>query len=393
MKFQQVTSPVAAKGVEDTALYRYNRLVCLNDVGNDPGRYGASSQALHQANAERARSWPHTMLATSTHDTKRSEDVRARIAVLSELPDLWKLHLARWGRLNRSKRRQLGEDPAPDRQDEYLLYQTLIGVWSPAEDTAALTERLQAYAVKAAREAKRSTSWIAPNAEYEKALADFIGELLADPERSAFLKDFGALAATVAFFGRINSLALTVLKITSPGIPDFYQGTELPALTLVDPDNRRRVDFAGAAQHLDAVERLQGAERVDKLYVIRKLLQLRREDPDLFAAGDYQALQVDGARKDHALAFARTYQGRSCVVIVPRWTAKLMDAVNQLPIGGRVWADTRVAVGSITLAPRMRDVLTDRELTIEGAEGERTLSVADALAELPVAVLVGQASA
>ena len=136
MKFQQVTSPVAAKGVEDTALYRYNRLVCLNDVGNDPGRFGTSSAALHQANAERARAWPHTMLATSTHDTKRSEDVRARIAVLSELPDLWKLHVARWTRLNRSKRRQVGEDPAPDRQDEYLLYQTLIGVWSPTEDAA-----------------------------------------------------------------------------------------------------------------------------------------------------------------------------------------------------------------------------------------------------------------
>ena len=174
MKFQQVTSPVAAKGVEDTALYRYNRLVCLNEVGNDPGRFGTSSAALHQANAERARAWPHSMLATSTHDTKRSEDVRARIAVLSELPDLWKLHLARWTRLNRSKRRQVGDDPAPDREDEYLLYQTLIGVWSPTEDAGALTERLQAYAVKAAREAKRSTSWIAPNAEYEKALGDFI---------------------------------------------------------------------------------------------------------------------------------------------------------------------------------------------------------------------------
>jgi (1->4)-alpha-D-glucan 1-alpha-D-glucosylmutase len=393
MKFQQVTSPVAAKGVEDTALYRYNRLVCLNDVGNDPGRYGASSQALHQANAERARSWPHTMLATSTHDTKRSEDVRARIAVLSEIPDQWKLHLARWTRLNRSKRRQIGEDPVPDRQDEYLLYQTLIGIWSPTEDTAALTERLQAYAVKAAREAKRSTSWIAPNTEYEKALADFIGELLADPERSAFLKDFGALAETVTFFGRINSLALTVLKIASPGIPDFYQGTERPALTLVDPDNRRRVEFTAAAQHLDAVERLEGSARVDKLYVIRKLLQLRREDPELFAAGDYQALQVDGARKDHVFAFARTHQGRSCVVIVPRWTAKLMDAVNELPIGGRVWADTAVALGNGTQAPRMRDVLTDREVGIDGAGSERTLSVADALAELPVAVLVGQAKA
>ena len=261
MKFQQVTSPVAAKGVEDTALYRYNRLVCLNEVGNDPGRYGTSSTALHQANAERARAWPHTMLATSTHDTKRSEDVRARIAVLSEIPDLWKRHLARWTRLNRGKRRQLGDDPVPDRQDEYLLYQTLLGVWSPAENAASLTERLQAYAVKAAREAKRSTSWISPNGDYEKALGDFIAELLGDPERSAFLKDFGTLAETVAFFGRINSLVLTVLKVTSPGVPDFYQGTELPALTLVDPDNRHRVDFEAAVQRLDTVERVQGAPR------------------------------------------------------------------------------------------------------------------------------------
>ncbi|MGH8236031.1 MAG: malto-oligosyltrehalose synthase [Steroidobacteraceae bacterium] len=395
MKFQQVTSPVAAKGVEDTALYRYNRLVCLNDVGNDPGRFGTSSAALHQANAERARAWPHAMLATSTHDTKRSEDVRARIAVLSELPDLWKLHVARWTRLNRSKRRQVGEDPAPDRQDEYLFYQTLIGVWSPTEDAAALTGRLQAYAVKAAREAKRSTSWIAPHAEYEKALGDFIAELLADPQRSAFLKDFRTLAQTVAFFGRINSLAQTVLKIASPGMPDFYQGTELPALTLVDPDNRRRVDFDAAAQHLAAVERLQGSPRellweqegvASKLYVIRKLLQLRRDDPELFAQGDYQALQVDGARKEHVFAFARTYEGRSCIVIVPRWSAKLMDAVNELPLGDQVWAGTRIAVGS-TVATRLTDVFAGREVATEGEQGERTLSVAEVFAEFPVAAL------
>jgi (1->4)-alpha-D-glucan 1-alpha-D-glucosylmutase len=388
MKFQQVTSPVAAKGVEDTALYRYNRLVCLNDVGNDPGRFGTSSAALHQANAERARAWPHTMLATSTHDTKRSEDVRARIAVLSELPDLWKLHLARWTRLNRSKRRQIGDDPAPDRDDEYLLYQTLLGVWSPDEDPAVLTERLQAYVVKAAREAKRSTSWITPNAEYEKALCDFVSELLADPERSAFMKDFRALATTVAFFGRINSLVQTVLKITAPGMPDFYQGTELTALTLVDPDNRRRVDFDAAAAHLDVIERLQGSPRgllweqegaASKLYVIRKLLQLRRADPELFARGDYQALQADGARKEHAFAFARAHEGRSCIVIVPRWTAKLMDAVNELPLGEQVWADTRIS----TSATRMRDVLTEREIATNGA-----VAVASVFAEFPVAVLV-----
>ncbi len=395
MKFQQVTSPVAAKGVEDTAMYRYNRLVCLNEVGNDPGRFGSSSAALHQANAERARAWPNTMLATSTHDTKRSEDVRARIAVLSELPDLWKLHLARWTRLNRSKRRQIGEDPVPDREDEYLLYQTLIGVWSPTEDPAALTERLQAYAVKAAREAKRSTSWIAPNADYEKALSDFIAELLADPERSAFLKDFRTLAATVAFFGRINSLVQTVLKIAAPGVPDFYQGTELTALTLVDPDNRRRVDFDVATRHLDTVERLSGSPRdllwnqdgvASKLYVIRKLLQLRRDDPESFAKGDYQALQVDGARKDHVFAFSRTYEGRSCIVIVPRWTAKLMDGVTELPLGEEVWADTSIALGS-TAAAGMTEIFSRREITIEGEQTARTVRISQVFVEFPVAVL------
>jgi (1->4)-alpha-D-glucan 1-alpha-D-glucosylmutase len=394
MKFQQVTSPVAAKGVEDTAMYRYNRLVCLNDVGNDPGRYGVSSAALHQANAERARQWPHTMLATSTHDTKRSEDVRARIAVLSEIPDLWKRHLARWTRLNRSKRRQLGEDPVPDRQDEYLLYQTLLGVWSPAEDMASLTERLQAYAVKAAREAKRSTSWISPSAEYEKALTDFIGELLGDPERSAFMKDFRVLAETIAFFGSINSLVQTVLKVAAPDVPDFYQGTELPSLTLVDPDNRRRVDFTVAAQQLDAIESLPQHERVtSKLYVMQKLLQLRRDDPELFAQGEYQALQVDGVRKEHVFAFARTHQGRSCVVIVPRWTAKLMDAANELPLRERVWADTRVMLGNGGYASAMRSVLAGTEIQIDGAPGERSLSVARALAEFPAAALVGQLQA
>lgn len=374
-------------------MYRYNRLVCLNDVGNDPGRYGVSAAAFHQANAERARLWPHTMLATSTHDTKRSEDVRARIAVLSEIPDLWKRHLARWTRLNRSKRRQLGEDPVPDRQDEYLLYQTLIGIWAPQEETA-LIERMQAYAIKAAREAKRSTSWITANPEYEKALTDFIAELLGDPERSAFLRDFRVLAGTVAFFGSINSLVQTVLKITAPGVPDFYQGTEHPALTLVDPDNRRRVDFAAAAQRLDALERLPEPERAtSKLYVMHKLLQLRREDPELFAQGDYHALQVEGVHKEHVFAFARTFQSRSCIVVVPRWTAKLMDAVNELPLRERVWADTRVVFGNGAQTSALRDVLSSREATIDSAPGERSLSVGRLLVEFPVAVLVGQASA
>jgi (1->4)-alpha-D-glucan 1-alpha-D-glucosylmutase len=381
MKFQQVTSPVAAKGVEDTALYRYNRLVCLNEVGNDPRRYGVSTAALHQANLERARLWPHTMLATSTHDTKRSEDVRARIAVLSELPDLWKRHLSRWTRVNRTKRRQLDDGPAPDREDEYLLYQTLLGVWSPREDSAQLIERLQAYAVKAAREAKRATSWISPNAEYEKALGDFIAEMLGDPERSAFMKDFAPLARIVAFFGAINSLVQTVLKIASPGVPDFYQGTELTSLTLVDPDNRRPVDFAAAEQELAKDD---GMDR--KLLVTSKLLQLRRSQPDLFEKGDYQALQVEGSRAQHIFAFARSYEGRRCIVVVPRWTAKLMDCICDLPCGTAVWLDTAIGLGNLDVT-NLREVFSGRQVTVEETDQGRVLRVADVLAEFPVAVL------
>jgi (1->4)-alpha-D-glucan 1-alpha-D-glucosylmutase len=188
-------------------------------------------------------------------------------------------------------------------------------------------------------------------------------------------------------------LVQTVLKIASPGVPDFYQGTELTALTLVDPDNRRRIDFAAATEHLEVTQRLQGSPRgllweqdgvASKLYVIRKLLQLRRDDPELFARGEYHALQVDGARKEHVFAFTRTYEGRSCIVIVPRWSAKLMDGVSELPVGKHVWADTKIALGNGTSAAGMRDVFTDREVATQGS-----VAVAGALAEFPVAVLVG----
>lgn len=397
MKFQQVTSPVAAKGVEDTAFYRYNRLVCLNEVGGDPRRYGASSGAVHQANIERAKQWPHSMLASSTHDTKRSEDVRARIAVLSELPELWKRHLTRWSRLNRGKRWQVEDSPAPDREDEYLLYQTLVGVWSTEPDPQQLLERLQAYAVKAAREAKRATSWISPNAQYESALCDFIAQLLERPEHNAFLKDFSALADVVAFFGRINSLAQTVLKATVPGVPDVYQATELPFFALVDPDNRRPVDFARARERLAALQNFDRSPRDllaegdggdAKLYVTSKVLDLRRREPDLFARGDYQALHVEGARKDYVIAYARTYQGKVCVVVLPRWCARLRDGVCELPCGEGVWEDTKVASAGIE-PTQLRDIFTGRTLTIQ----EQWIGVGDALREFPVAVLLGESFA
>ncbi|WP_129776776.1 malto-oligosyltrehalose synthase [Peristeroidobacter soli] len=391
MKFQQVTAPVTAKGVEDTAFYRFNRLICLNEVGGDPSRFGVSSTALHQANLERARLWPHSMLATSTHDTKRSEDVRARIAVLSELPDLWKQHLSRWSQLNRNKRRQLDDAPAPDREDEYLLYQTLAGLWSPGLPTDQLIERLQAYMMKAGREAKRSTSWINPNADYEAAVSDFIVQLLSNPDRNAFLRDLASFVVPVTFFGRINSLVTTVLKITSPGVPDFYQGTELPTFTLVDPDNRAPVDFTAAAAQLESVSNVSDVRAMledsdgarAKLYVTSKLLQLRASDAALFALGAYQPLQVEGEKKEHVFAFARTHEGRSCVVIVPRWSARLTAGETRLPLGN-VWGDTRVLIGAAANA-ELRDVLTAQVSRTSGDDS--AVRVADVLSTFPFAVL------
>jgi (1->4)-alpha-D-glucan 1-alpha-D-glucosylmutase len=392
MKFQQVTSPVTAKGVEDTAFYRFNRLICLNEVGGDPSRFGVSSTALHQANLERAKLWPHSMLATSTHDTKRSEDVRARIAVLSELPELWRQHLSRWSQLNRNKRRQVDDAPAPDREDEYLLYQTLAGLWSAELPTGQLIERLQTYMTKAGREAKRSTSWINPNADYEAAVGDFIAQLLSKPERNAFLRDLTSFVGPVAFFGRINSLATTALKITSPGVPDFYQGTELPTFTLVDPDNRAPVDFAAAAEKLESVANVSDVcallEEPDgaraKLYVTSKLLQLRASDAALFALGSYQPLQVEGEKKDHVFAFVRTHEGRSCVVIVPRWSARLMAGEMRPPLGD-IWGDTRIMLGSAADG-ELRDVLTNQAARTSGDDS--AVRVAELLSTLPLAVLV-----
>lgn len=396
MKFQQVTSPVTAKGVEDTAFYRFNRLICLNEVGGDPSRFGVSSTALHQANLERARLWPHSMLATSTHDTKRSEDVRARIAVLSELPDLWKQHLSRWSQLNRNKRRQVDDAPAPDHEDEYLLYQTLAGLWSAELATDSLIERLQAYMVKAGREAKRSTSWINPNAAYEAAVGEFIVQLLSNPERNAFLRDFSSFATTIAFFGRINSLVTTVLKITVPGVPDFYQGTELPAFTLVDPDNRAPVDFDAAAAQLESLGSVSDVATLlaeadgarAKLYVTAKLLGMRAENAQLFALGGYQPLQVDGEKKDHVFAFSRSHEGQTCVVIVPRWSARLVEGRMELA-SGNVWGDTKVLLGA-GVGEELRDVLSAQALRAQGAES--SLHVSEIFSKFPFAVLLSTAT-
>jgi (1->4)-alpha-D-glucan 1-alpha-D-glucosylmutase len=398
MKFQQVTSPVVAKGIEDTAFYRYCNLVCLNEVGGDPRRWSVSNAALHQENLERARHWPHSMLAGTTHDTKRSEDVRARIAVLSELPERWRRHLARWSRLNRDKRKLFEGGSAPSRNDEYLIYQTLLGIYRPDIDAGELLQRLQAYLIKAAREAKVATAWMNPDADYEQALCDFAAALLEKaPAQNAFLHDFSQLAEVVAYFGQLNSLAQTVLKLTAPGVPDLYQGTELPLLALVDPDNRRPVAFDAATRELADLQRrwqqspaqlladllTEWRAGTAKLHVTYHLLQLRREWPALFADGDYQPLQVEGSRRDHVLAFQRSWQQTTIVVVVTRWLAKLMQGTVAAPVG-EVWQDTVVHL-TTPLATRPWHELLSAQPVELAANGE--LRVAAVLASLPVAVL------
>ena len=323
-KFQQLTSPVTAKGVEDTAFYRYHRLVSLNEVGGEPDRFGVSVEEFHQQCLARREKWPANLSATSTHDTKRSEDVRARIHVLSEIPRAWREAVSRWHRWNRRHLSEVDGRPAPDRNDEYLLYQTLVGAWPllpPGPDEAVtFASRIQQYMLKAAKEAKLNTSWVNPNEAYDEALKSFVARILAPGPGNRFLMDFVVFHPRIARLGMVNSLAQTLLKITAPGVPDFYQGTEVWDFSLVDPDNRRPVDFSIRAALLTGLqERIAAGSpaavtrdllahwedgRV-KMYAIHRALHCRRRSPELFQAGDYVPLRTGGAGGDHLVAFAR----------------------------------------------------------------------------------------
>jgi (1->4)-alpha-D-glucan 1-alpha-D-glucosylmutase len=406
-RFQQTTSPVTAKGIEDTAFYVYNRLVSLNEVGGEPAHFGVSPDDLHGWLAERHRQWPSALSTTSTHDTKRSEDVRARISVLSEIPGAWRAALARWSRLNKRHHTTVRAHAAPDRNEEYLLYQTLLGAW-PLEARGTdpgepFVERICEYMTKALREAKRHSSWLNPNAAWEEAVGRFVREVL-HPVRSArFLEDFRPMATRVAHSGIWNSLTQTLIKIAAPGVPDFYQGTEVWNLSLVDPDNRRPVDFGRREELLAQLPRLNtdsnavrlepdAASPVDdlvtarldgriKLYVIATALRARRAEGDLYLRGDYIPLAVTGPRAGHVFAFARQLEGRAAVVIVPRLTATLLHDPATAPVGRRVWADTRVVLPDTISAQSWRDTFTDHAMP--GGH----IDVAEALQRFPVALL------
>ena len=400
MKFQQYSAPVMAKGLEDTCFYRYNRLVALNDVGGDPGSFGTSVAAFHHANRLRRRDWPHGMLASSTHDSKHSEDFRLRVDGLSEMPAAWQRALDRWSRMNRGKRTR-GADgrPAPSANDEFRLYQALLGAWPlqpmDAAAMAAFRIRIQAYLLKAAREAKERTSWNHPDAAYEAGLAKFVTAILGGPAGTPFRSNLQAAVASLARPALLSGLSLALVKSTAPGVPDFYQGHELPVFSLVDPDNRRPVDYPLRQRLLDELRAqapgpdlaralLAGLEDGRaKLFVTWRALDCRRRHPELFRDGDYLPLRAEGARAGHICAFARRYHGQLAVTVAPRLFQKLrMECGGEL---GSIWQADRLEVpgrGSYV------DALTGAAHTAQRANGKFWLPLAAVLAHFPVALLI-----
>lgn len=408
MTFQQITGPIMAKSVEDTVFYTYNRLVSLNEVGGDPDQFGITPAQFHKLNADRRRRWPHAMLASSTHDTKRSEDVRARINVLSALPAEWRSALSRWAKMNRRKKTVVDGKPAPDANDEYLLYQTLVGAWPfepvNAPEFSKFRERIIGYMEKATREAKVHTSWVNPNEAYDRAVRDFITRILTDVPDNHFLNDIRTFQRKVAFYGMFNALSQALLKITSPGVPDVYQGTELWDLSLVDPDNRRPVDFASrdaAVRQLQermaalggdlselAGELLeQAADGRIKLYTLLRALTYRCAHQELFAQGSYAALEANGAKREHVVAFARTLDGAAVMTLVPRLVTRLTGGTEQPPVGEEVWKDTWLALPDDVPGARYRNLYTGAVLTVAERDGVPALPVSEALGCFPVALL------
>ncbi len=406
MRFQQLTGPVMAKGLEDTSFYVYNRFVSLNEVGGAPERFGTPLETFHGQNIERSKFWPHALITTGTHDMKRGEDVRARINVLSEMPDEWRRRLMVWRRLNNRKKMLVNSQRVPDPNEEYLLYQTLLGAWPfgsmGGEEALVFRQRIKDYLLKAAREAKINTSWINPDPLYEDGMNIFIDRILEQSSSNPFLEDFSLFQSKIAHYGVYNSLSQVLLKITSPGVPDFYQGTELWDFSLVDPDNRRPVDFSARTKMLAELMQMEqerlGVDlcgelmkcRTDgriKLYLIYKALHFRRANGSLFKEGEYLPMDAFGNRASHVCAFARRIGLDVAVIVVPRLLVGMGLRDDALPLGTDIWGDTNLIIPFADPGSAFRNVFTGDSLIIREHGGASSLFISDILNHIPVAVL------
>jgi (1->4)-alpha-D-glucan 1-alpha-D-glucosylmutase len=403
MRFQQLTGPVMAKGLEDTAFYRYAPLLSLNEVGGSPRQFGASIARFHAKNVSNQDLWPNALLATSTHDHKRSEDVRARLNALSEIPTQWYRAVRSWQQLNSNKKLLVDGKPVPSANEEYYLYQILVGAWplSPMNESEyfEFVQRIHVHMEKALREAKIQTSWVNPNEEYENAFHNFLAAILNRSSDNPFLAEFVPFQARIAKVGIFNSLSQLLLKIASPGVPDFYQGTEIWNFSLTDPDNRRPVDYerlrrlraqlCSEGETPDALVHrlLQSPEDGGiKLYLTRAALRFRQSEGELFANGAYLPLRVMGKKHKHVVAFARSHHGRRVIVIAGCLLAQL-GADTRPPIGEETWCDTSVMLRRQFGDRNFRDIFTGRRLATEGRNGHVVLPLKEVFSHLPVAML------
>jgi (1->4)-alpha-D-glucan 1-alpha-D-glucosylmutase len=412
MKFQQTTSPVSAKGIEDTAFYVYNRLLSLNEVGGDPGQVGLGVDLFHKRMRDRRARWPLGLSTTSTHDTKRGEDVRARINVLSEMPQEWKVRALRWSKLNRKHKTDVDGEPVPDRNEEYLLYQTLLGAWPAhaldADGYRRFCDRIQQYMAKALKEAKVHSSWMNPNKAYDEAMCRFIESILSRDGPNPFLDDFLPFQERIAQCGRWNSLSQLLLKLAAPGVPDFYQGCELWDLNLVDPDNRQPVDYRVRTEMLSELQRRAAAGQAERLSLVQELvktaedgriklyvttvgLHYRRAHPALFLEGEYVPLEAGGVHGTRLCAFTRIYRDEAAVVVAPRLIGGLLAHSQSAPVGGGIWQDTWVTVPSWSPSTRYLNLFTGEVFPAQTREDRQCLEVGHILGEFPVALLERQA--
>jgi (1->4)-alpha-D-glucan 1-alpha-D-glucosylmutase len=402
MKVQQYTGPVQAKGVEDTAFYRYCPLLSLNEVGGNPTRFGGSPEEFHAANRERAERYPLAMSATSTHDAKRGEDARARLNILSEIPKIWDQNVKLWMRINSSARTSVDDEPAPDRADEYIYYQALLGAW-PAGQTEVTPEfvpRMSEYLSKATKEKKIHTSWITPSPQYDEAVSEFVEQTLAGPRAKPFLAQFLPFQQRVAELGMINSLSQLTLKMAAPGVPDFYQGSEFWDLNLVDPDNRRAVDYAAHQTRLAEISQrlaqaspccaklVVAAELLEhwadggvKLFLTSQGLRVRRHKPNLFLRGKYIPLRATGSAAASLVAFAREFEDDVAVAVAPRLITGVTGFEQGLPLGS-AWGDTQLDLSELKVSS-VRNVFTAQKVKAQGGH----VALEELFAKFPVALL------